>query len=75
MKVYLNDEKKCVDPRHHLKRVGIISQDHCDKSESTQQVLFSTLWISHVSLMLNIDSFNLGNVAQALQWLSGRLLY
>ena len=29
MKVYLNDEKKSVDPRHHLKRVGIISRDHC----------------------------------------------
>ena len=29
MKVYLNDEKKSVDPRLHLKRVGIISRDHC----------------------------------------------
>ena len=29
MKVYLNDEKKSVDPRLHLKRVGIISWDHC----------------------------------------------
>ena len=31
MKVYLNDEKKSVDPRLHLKRVGIISRDHSAK--------------------------------------------
>ena len=31
MKAYLNDEKKSVDPRLHLKRVGIISRDHCDR--------------------------------------------
>ena len=30
MKVYLNDEKKSVDPWLHLKRVGIISRDHCE---------------------------------------------
>ena len=29
MKVYLNDEKRSVDPRLHLKRVGLTVRNHC----------------------------------------------
>ena len=29
MKVYLNDGKKSVDPRLHLKRVDSTDRDHC----------------------------------------------
>ena len=28
--VYLNDEKKSVDPRLHLKRVDSTDRNHCD---------------------------------------------
>ena len=50
MRVYLNDEKKSVDPRLHLKRVGIISRDHCD----SQDPLSNNHYIATNVLLLSI---------------------